>query len=121
MCQSRVKIVYIRYKMGILVTNGTLPNGIQVSNVYMSFFLESVVIQSNPLSNTFMISTSYRVFADPSKKQGSTIRFPIHVVMNHSDCVLNPYTYLYENLKTTYKNNTDWMDNTELPNMSLMV
>lgn len=93
--------------MGILVAQGTLPNGVQVSNVYMSFFQENIVIQSVPAANNFMITSSYRVFADPSKQQGSDIRVPLILVLSQDQVSSHPYTYLYAELKKLYPDSTD--------------
>ena len=93
--------------MGILVKNATLPGGIQVSNVYMSFFEESIIIQSIPVASNFMVSASYRVFADPSKTQGSNIRLPMVLVLSQRQAEKNPYTYLYTELKKLYPDSSD--------------
>ena len=97
--------------MGILVANGTLPSGVQVSNVYMSFSDETIQVQSIPTANNFVFSTSYRVFADPSKVYGSNIRVPIRVIITQPEALSHPYTFLYQQLKTLYPDNTDWFEN----------
>jgi len=110
-CLDDAKILYTSSTMGILVANGTLPNGIQVSNVYMSFFQENIIIQSVPTANNFMITACYRVFSDPSKQQGSDIRVPLVLVLSHEQVSSHPYTYLYAELKKLYPDSTDWIDN----------
>jgi hypothetical protein len=101
--------------MGILVANGTLPNGIQVSNVYMSFCQENITTQSVPIANNFMVSACYRVFADPSRQKGSNIRIPIVIVLPQSDMESHPYTYLYAELKKLYPDSIDWTENAPPP------
>lgn len=97
--------------MGILVTEGTLPSGIQVSNVYMSFAEETVSVQSVPTANTFLVSVCYRVFADPSKSSGTNIRVPMSIVISEQDIDASVYEKLYDKLKTNYPNSSDWHEN----------
>jgi len=97
--------------MGILVTEGTLPSGIQVSNVYMSFADETVSVQSVPTANTFLVSVCYRVFADPSKASGTNIRIPMSVTLLESEIDASVYGKLYDKLKTDYPNSSDWQEN----------
>ena len=97
--------------MGILVSEGTLPSGVQVSNVYMSFAEETVGIQSVPTANTFLITACYRVFADPSKASGTNIRVPLSIVISGQDIDASIYGKLYDKLKTEYPNNLDSLDN----------
>lgn len=97
--------------MGILVIEGTLPSGIQVSNVYMSFSDETISVQSVPTANTFLVSGCYRVFADPSKSAGTNIRLPIQTVLSGTDINGSVYDKLYDKLKSDYPNNSEWHEN----------
>jgi hypothetical protein len=96
--------------MGILVT-GTLPSGISVSNVYVSFADETIMTRSIPSANTFGVTACYRVFSDPSKVNGCNIRAPIQVVLSNSQIGDSIYGHLYAQLKTIFPDSTDYHEN----------
>lgn len=90
--------------MGILVSEGTLPSGVQVSNVYMSFRNEVVYISvgggnKNGETTQWNINTHYRVFKDPAKTT-SDIRVPFCVFAK--DITRPVYAILYEQLECIY-------------------
>jgi hypothetical protein len=90
--------------MGITVPQATLPSGINVSNVYMSFANE--VIYISPTSNSKnVINSYYNVYKDSTKTLGTNIRIPICVIVD--DISVSVYTLLYDNLKQTYPGSTD--------------
>jgi hypothetical protein len=91
--------------MGILVSDGTLPSGIPVSNVYMSFSGEVIYILPNPACNNYTINTNYKVYKDETKQPGSDIRLTLSIQVN--DINVGVYTSLYENLKQIYPNSVD--------------
>ena len=89
--------------MGILVT-GNLPSGILVSNVYISFNEEPIYVSPTD-TGMYRINSTYKVFTDPTKTQGSNIRIPITIQLN--DISPGIYSLLYEELKSIYPNNVD--------------
>ena len=90
--------------MGIIVTNGTLPSGIPISNVYMSFSEEPVYTVQQ--GENWRINSYYNVFSDPSKSGGSNIR--VNLVTTTSNIAEgSPYYFLYDALKNVYPNNID--------------
>jgi hypothetical protein len=89
--------------MGILVPEATLPMGITVSNVYMSFSGE--VIYTIPTSGQYRVNTYYKVYKDELKQPDTNIRIPINVQV--SDISVGVYTSLYENLKQIYPESVD--------------
>lgn len=96
--------------MGILVPEATLPMGITISNVYMSFSGEVIYTVPNPMasnSNTYnyTINTSYKVYKDDTKRPDTNIRIPLAIQVN--DISVGVYTSLYENLKQIYPNSVD--------------
>ena len=97
--------------MGILVSEGILPSGIPVSNVYMSFSGEVIYTVPNPASNdgnsaiNYTINTSYKVYKDETKQPNSDIRVPFPIQVN--DISVGVYTLLYENLKQIYPLSVD--------------
>lgn len=114
--------------MGILVPEATLPSGIKLSNVYMSFtgevvFVSQVMNSMGPpttmqdkysKNHQWQISSHYKVY--PSKPQRGTesnIRVPfsnIVPVISQS-----PYDYLYKALVDSYPNSTADIDTWQVP------
>ena len=90
--------------MGIFVPQATLPSGIQVSNVYMSFDTE-VVYVSKGQGNTFKINSYYKVFSNSTKSLQSNTRIPLAITT--SNIFTNAYQELYTNLKSTYPGSID--------------
>lgn len=97
--------------MGLFVYSGTLPSGVQVSNVYMSFNNENIVVQSISPVDNFMISASCNVFSDPYRTKPSDIKVPIVVTIKQVDMKIHPYYFLYRELKKLYPNSVDWIRN----------
>ena len=91
--------------MGILVSEATLPMGITVSNVYMSFSGEVIYTSPNPTCNNYIISTQYKVHKDKTKTPDMPFRFPLTIQVN--DISIGVYTSLYENLKQIYPETVD--------------
>jgi len=89
--------------MGILVPEATLPMGITISNVYMSFSGE--VIYTCPTNGQYTINTSYKVYKDETKQPDTNIKIPLTVHV--SDISVGVYTSLYENLKQIYHDSVD--------------
>jgi len=90
--------------MGIIVTDGTLPSGIPLTNVYMSFSGEPVYVLKD--GDVWKIHSYYSVFSDPSKSNGSNIR--VNLTTTTSNIAEgSPYYFLYCALKMLYPNNID--------------
>jgi len=106
--------------MGIFVPTATLPSGITVNNVYMSFTNEVLyVMQSPDMSCDLYQMTSYcNVF--PSRKaakQGgqSNIRFNVTTKVSNLIC---GYQALYTELKNMYPNALDVIEPSQVTPMS---
>ena len=92
--------------MGILVTDGVLPSGIPVSNVYISFDSEVVYVAPRDSDGRYIVQSHYRVFKDDTKQPNSNIRIPISVTVN--DIGERPvYDILYEELRALYPQSTN--------------
>lgn len=90
--------------MGILVSEGTLPSGLPVSNVYMSFGND--VIYVYPMGNNmYSVRGEYKVYKDETKNPGTDIR--IQFVVQAADITSGVFAILYEKLKETYPDSTD--------------
>lgn len=92
--------------MGIFVPEATLPMGITISNVYMSFSGE--VIYTSPMNGHYTVNTYYKVYKDETKQPDTNIRIPLNVQV--SDISVGVYTSLYKNLKQIYPNSIDILD-----------
>ena len=87
--------------MGILVPEATLPMGLVLSNVYISFGGETVYINPKNQLDMYRVSTTYRVYKDPSKEGGTNITVPISVSV--ADIARESiFGILYEELKIIY-------------------
>jgi hypothetical protein len=84
--------------MGIFVPEATLPMGITISNVYMSFSGE--VIYTCPTNGQYAVNTHYKVYKDDTKQPDTNIRIPLNVQV--SDISVGVYTTLYTALKELY-------------------
>ena len=110
--------------MGIFVPSATLPSGITVSNVYMSFTGEVVYtaqIQPSPSVKgpyKWRIQSNYKVFKDQiSAKSGiSNIRIDFATLVDTFD--KNPYDLLYAALKQKYPGSSDVIDLGQTPQTS---
>lgn len=90
--------------MGIFVPEATLPMGVSLSNVYMSFSSESIYVSSG--SGQYNINSYYKVFKDETKIPDTNIRIPISAsvddIKGH-----DVYSILYNELKTIYPGSQD--------------
>ena len=92
--------------MGILVPEATLPSGIQLSNVYVSFGNNMIqVTPRDSVSNIHSVTGVYSVYTDLTKERGTNINIPFWA--ETSDISTGVYTILYEKLKTIYTEGTD--------------
>jgi len=92
--------------MGIQVPNCTLPNGIEVSNVFMCFTGQTVTVQKDITGNAYSVVSNYRVYKDSSRTGPNIILCPI-LVEGIPNVSSSPYTYLYDSLKQTYPGSVD--------------
>ena len=90
--------------MGIIVPEAILPSKIGISNVYISFAQENILV-SKSYNNTWRVNTNYNIFNDESKVDGTNIRIPIEV--NSSNITEGVYSILYTELKNRYPNSQD--------------
>jgi len=90
--------------MGIIVPEATLPMGITLSNVYMSFSGEAIYVSSG--SGLYNINGIYKVFKDETKTPDTNIRIPISATINDIKDK-DVYTILYTQLKTIYPGSQD--------------
>lgn len=122
--------------MGILVPEATLPSGVQLSNVYMSFsgevvFVSQVRANGQPPTlqdlykkdHQWQVSSHYKVYLKkPDLGMDSNIRIPFSNIVNiieHS-----PYDYLYKALMDQYPNSTSDIDTWQvqaIPTSNLVV
>jgi hypothetical protein len=96
--------------MGILAS-GTLPSGVQVSNVYMSFCNETIYVKSNSDFNIFEYTTCYKVFADPTKAGGPAARIPLQFIVPNTAYDQSAFKIAYAHLKTLYPDSVDYFPN----------
>lgn len=92
--------------MGILVPEANLPMGLVLSNVYISFGGETVYVNPKNQLDMYRVSTTYRVYKDPSKEGGTNITVPISVSVEDiaRDSI---FGILYEELKIIYPGSVD--------------
>lgn len=90
--------------MGIFVNSGVMPSGLTLSNVYISFNMEPVIVfPKNSFGLTesnLMVKSRYRVYTDPEKSNGSNIQEEICV--ETTDIRRPIYDILYEELSIMY-------------------
>jgi hypothetical protein len=131
--------------MGIFVPSATLPSGVTVSNVYMSFSNEVVYLGQlpagyvpqpssappkpavppppggPPLVDTSIKEYPYRWRISSTYKvySGQTSRgnseIKIHVEVDINDLNTNPYGLLYNKLKAQYPGSTDVIEPNQVP------
>jgi len=93
--------------MGIFVSEGVLPSGIPISNVYMSFSGSLVYVEPKyPVSNLYTIRAACKVFKDQESKS-SKPDITFQVVNQVSDISVWVFQSLYEKLKEMFPNNID--------------
>jgi hypothetical protein len=95
--------------MGILAT-GTLPSGVQLSNVYISFSDESIYVRPNDINGTIEYTICYKVFASPSKEGGYISRVPFQVAVPLEQDTKRAYDIVYDHLKTLWPDSTDVLE-----------
>ena len=94
--------------MGILVPQATLPDGNVVSNVYISFFPETIHCFSR-MGTVFEYRAMYHVYKDVSDIE-DTWKFELSVeTEDPSD--KPPFVFMYEALKKLYPGSTDHFEN----------
>jgi hypothetical protein len=92
--------------MGLFVSQATLPSGIQVSNVYMSFNGEVVYTQQYGTSgNVWQVSSHYKVFSDSQKSLPTNTRVNLNVLTSNAN--IDVYSELYWKLKEVYPQTLD--------------
>lgn len=90
--------------MGILVPQATLPDGNVVSNVYMSFFPETIHCFAR-MGNTYEYRAVYHVYEDVLNTE-SKFHFELSAeTEDPSD--KPPFVFMYETLKNLYPGSTD--------------
>jgi hypothetical protein len=93
--------------MGILVSDGILPSGIPISNVYMSFSGSLVYVEpKTPDSNLYTVRAFCKVFKDQESKC-SQPDITFQVVNQVSDISVSVFQSLYETLKQIYPSSVD--------------
>jgi hypothetical protein len=98
--------------MGIIIPDVyTFANGIELSNVYISFFQEQLFIQPNnfPDGKKFIISTSYRIYKDKSAREEVKDVIEKGSIMNTVFTLSDVYNDLYTALKLKFPNCIDDM------------
>lgn len=95
--------------MGILAT-GTLPSGVQLSNVYISFSDESIYVRPNDINGTVEYTICYKVFASPSKEGGHICRVPFQVAIPVEEDTKRAYDVIYVHLKSLWPGSTDVLE-----------
>jgi hypothetical protein len=117
--------------MGIFVPSATLPSGITVNNVYMSFTNEVVhtgqvsspidPATGKPDPNKYFVSSWCNVYADKkTAKSGvqSAIRFNVNIKV---PSLTSSYEALYAYLKTVYPEATDDLIEPPTSNITLSI
>jgi hypothetical protein len=92
--------------MGILVPNCTLPNGIVITDAFICFTGEKVIVQKDVSGETYCVVSTYRVYKDSTRTGPVIILCPI-IVEGITNVVNSPYNYLYDSLKQTYPGSVD--------------
>lgn len=120
--------------MGILVPEATLPSGIKLSNVYMSFTGEAVFVSQvgtspnatvgqnrfNP-ALTWQVSSHYKVYpSKPVRGKDSNIRVPFSAIVEVFD--KSPYDFLYKALMDYYPSSKSVIESWQVvPTSNLVV
>jgi len=92
--------------MGIFVSEGVLPSGIPISNVYMSFSGSMVYVEPKYQNYIYNVRAFCKVFKDQESKS-SQPDITFQVVNYVSDINVGVFTVLYEKLKEMFPNNID--------------
>jgi hypothetical protein len=92
--------------MGIFVSEGVLPSGIPLRNVYMSFSGSVVYVEPKSPDDLYTVRAFCKVFKDQeSKSPQPDITF--QVVNQVIDISVGVFQSLYENLKQIYPSSVD--------------
>lgn len=92
--------------MGVFVSDGVLPSGIPISNVYMSFSGSLVYVEPKNPNDLYTVRAFCKVFKDQeSKSLQPDITF--QVVNQVSDISVGVFQSLYETLKQIYPSSLD--------------
>jgi len=103
--------------MGIFVPSATLPSGITVSNVYMSFTNEVLYVMQST-NNQYQMTSYCTVFSSrEAAKNGnpSSIRFNVTTKVSNVIC---GYQALYNELKTRYPGSVDVIEPSQVTPLS---
>lgn len=92
--------------MGIFVSDGVLPSGIPISNVYMSFSGSLVYVEPRYSNDLYTVRAFCKVFRDQDSKS-SQPDITFQVANQVSDISVGVFTCLYEKLKEMFPNNID--------------
>jgi hypothetical protein len=92
--------------MGIFVSEGVLPSGIPISNVYMSFSGSMVYVEPKYPNDLYTVRSTCKVFRDQESKS-SQPDITFQVVNQVNDINVGAFTCLYEKLKEMFPNNID--------------
>jgi len=93
--------------MGIFVSDGVLPSGIPISNVYMSFSGSLVYVEPKYQNYIYTVRAFCKVFKDQESKSTSQPDITFQVVNQVSDINVGVFACLYEKLKEMFPNNID--------------
>ena len=118
--------------MGIFVPEAVLPSGIALSNVYMSFAGECIYTNqtppgidprtNKPRTEKYQINSFYNIYKD---RQAAKTQGPSNIRLNMT-CPLvkiedDPYTVLYNGLKTLYPSSVDIIEPSQVKPTSNLV
>jgi hypothetical protein len=96
--------------MGIILTDiYPLPSGIELPNVYISFFEEQLFIRPTfgPDGKSYMVSAVYRIYKNYDAKIINLQTVDRETIMNTTYNLNDAYTVLYNALKQKYPNSID--------------
>ena len=101
--------------MGIFVPTATLPSGITVSNVYMSFANEVLYVMQSD-TQQYQVTSYCNVFKSKAHvKNTSSIRFNVTTKVSNIVC---GYQALYSELKGMYPGSVDVIEPRQMTPMS---
>jgi|688.fasta_scaffold814555_2 hypothetical protein len=92
--------------MGVFVSDGVLPSGIPISNVYMSFSGSMVYVEPKNPNDLYTVRAFCKVFKDQESKT-SQPDITFQVVNQVSDISVSVFQSLYETLKQIYPDSVD--------------
>ena len=89
--------------MGLLVTNGILPCGVAVNNVYMTFSDFPIYLLRN--NQGYLARGTYTVYSNITQRSVREMEVDLIVPMN--DLTAPMHSVLYNELKKLYPNSTN--------------